>query len=292
MEATSEILESVGLTSKKKAPRKRKPARPKSAVEKLIPSKKGKGHRTAAAKQCIAWIVAAAESFPSREGEEIPPVICLPCLEIKFEKQVEQATPTREVMTSAFTRPPTSALATKFPEKIMGVTSSPSASPPQKTVVGTPVLNGVAHGAIVPQALAIQDGFNLDKDLVAWMKAAFSRYIILAGQRPNCGRTWGLRMAQIACGFDVMALGTERTKEVFPYFVGALFELVDAAKSIKDLDLLEFILKDVVYLDVLAEVAEFHTKNGLVSTNFQNHHDDRYLAFDAANDLLGKRAKS
>jgi hypothetical protein len=246
-------------------------------------------------------IVAAAESFPVGPEDEIPPVICLPCLDIKFAEQVERAP------APSFSRPPTPAPEPKFPEiTIMGVKATPlrpSSPPPSPQLsgtapVGAPARNGQANGvpsrpAVIPSAngAASPNASDLDQDLLAWMKLASSRYLTLAAARPHCGRVFGLRMAQVAVGFDVMAWSTKWAREIFPYFASALFEMIDAAKSIKDLGYLELILKNSVYLDVLAEEAEFPTKSA-VSVNLQDHFDDRYLALDAANDLLKGRVAS
>jgi hypothetical protein len=286
-------MESMSMTSEKKVsekkvPGKRKPAKTKSEAQKLIPPKKGNGRRTIALEQCVAWIVAATESFPAGPKEEVFSVICLPCLEVKFEEQVKKAPPKPA---PSLTNPPIPASVTKFSKTIMGVavtpmTSPPSGSSPQKTLVATSVSN---NGTPVPKATPPQDGVDLDKDLVSWMKMEFSRCITLAGQKPHCGCALGYRLAQVACGFDVMTRGGKWPKEIFPYFVSALFEIVDAAKSIKDLDLLGSILKNSVYLDVIAEAAAFQTRNGLVSVNFQNHFDDRYLALNAAHSLIKGR---
>jgi hypothetical protein len=210
--------------------------------------------------QSIAWIVAAAESFPVRpeeEREEIPPVICLPCLDVKI----------------------------KFEERIEGATTIPDLAPPSR--------NGVAKDiSVLKSPGTTQDKPDLDVDLVVWMKAAFKKYLILAGKKPSFGRPFGLRMAQVAIGFDVMSEGTNQVKEVFPYFIGALFEILDEAKSTRDLDLLEYLLKNSVYLDVLAEAAEFQTKNGAVSVNFKNYYEDKYLTFITADELIrGRSAK-
>jgi hypothetical protein len=272
MQTTQEVMESTGLGNEQTS-KKRKSSKPKSEIQMMIPPKKGRGRRTAVMEQSIAWIVAAAESFaagPREEWKEIPPVICLPCLDIKdikFEEPVE-----------------------KPPEQV--ISPHPDFTSPPKAASSQ---NGRTNHApllkVQEPKPTTQDRSDLDKDLVAWMKVAFNKYIVLAGQEPNLDREWGYRLAQVAVGFDVMADGTELTKEVFPDFVGALFELVDLAGSTRDLDLLKYITKNSVYLDVLAEAAEFKTRNGAVSINFQNLYDDKYLTFTAAVDLLKGRAK-
>lgn len=298
MQDTSENLESAGLVNEQ-APKKRKPAKikseaqksitpkkektpkVKSEAQKLIPPKKGTGRKTAELEKSTDWIVAAAESLYAKPKEEIPPVICLPCLDIKDIKLEEKVEKTLEVPASAFTRPPTPASTPKLQGTVMGVTV-------------TPLKRSSTASVSVPKSPepTTQVGLDLDKDLVTWMKMAFKKYITLAGQKSNSGHTWGHRMAQVAVGLDVMTSGMRRTKEIFPHFVGALFALMDAARSTKDLDLLEYLLKNSVYLDVLAEAAAFQAKSGTVSVNFQNHYEDKYLALSAADGSISGRAGS
>jgi hypothetical protein len=328
MKDTGEVMGSEENSSKKKS------SKVMSEARKLIPPKVGRGRRTASEEKWIAWIVAAAESFPARrreEREEIPPVICLPCLDIKIEEKVAKVT---QPSVSALSLPPKSAPVIQTTQKIMGVPvtplkssppasapiqpsppasapiqPSPPASAPKQTsvVTSSPQNNGVVPNTSIlkspepktaikkspePKTAIQQNRYNLDKDLVEWMKGAFKWYITLAAQKPNIGRSWGYRMAQMAVGLDVMARGERGPKEVFPHFVDALFEMMDLSKSLLDLELLEYILKDAVYLDVLAEAAEFQTKNGNVSVNFYNCYHDKYTVFSAADELVKGRTST
>jgi hypothetical protein len=256
-----------------------------------------KGSRTAAVSPHLQWVVAAGSLFagPDEEREIISPVICLPCLNIKDIK-VEKSP---LISASAFTHPPTPAQKTKPKQVIMGVpvTSLRSISPasplkktPEKGQIVLPQQNGVAttsdlkdlESKSTPKSepnLTTQSESTLDKDLARWMKMASGRYSSMAVQKSNRGHKWGFRMNQMAVGLEVMAQGVEQTKEIFRYFVGALFEMVDVSRSIRDLDLLKYILDNSVYLDVLAEVANFETNGKSMSVNFQGYYDDKYLAF-------------
>jgi hypothetical protein len=113
------------------------------------------------------------------------------------------------------------------------------------------------------------------------MEEGFRRYIRIAGLKSNEG-PWAYRMARMAVGLDVMAQGSRWVRDCFERFVGALFELLDAARSLQDLGKLEFLIEHAVYFDVLAEIANFQTKSGHVSTNIQSYYDDKVLTLMGA----------
>jgi hypothetical protein len=277
----------IGLISGKTA-KKKYPKKPKSEARKLIPPKRGKGRRAAAEEQIVTWIVAAIESFPfSKELEQISPVICLPCLDIKLVEKVVKAPTQPRTTHSAFTSPPKAASETKtvvlFGQPVQmkikesGMVNGQSVT--KKSKSRQPSQSESRPTLQLEPRLTLQGEYDLEGDLVVWMSAAFNTYINLAGVRKNGGRTLGYRMAQVAAGFTVMARGTKWVKEVFPYFVEALFEMLDGVKSVRDLNQFEYIIKNSVYLDVLAEIAEFRPKNGTISVNFERYYEDKFLKF-------------
>jgi hypothetical protein len=127
-----------------------------------------------------------------------------------------------------------------------------------------------------------REGTDLETDLVDWMEKGFRKYIQAAAHKVNGDCRWSHRMAQVAIGLDVMARGTPWVKSTFESFTGALFGMLDAARSMTDLEQIEYLMQDSVYLDLLAEIAEFETKNGQVSVSLQKYYNNKFSSLNVA----------
>jgi hypothetical protein len=301
-------LEALGLTSKTSVVKKTPVAKKDSGVKKLIPTRTAKGRRTAQEEQAFRWICAAGEAmWSSKEPSTIPPVICLPCLEIMAVRPVPApvvfpSVPTPgPVVAPPITPPEPAPIAVPRPE-VMSIDSTirdwfreedvEGDEEELEELVEDPEPPSAHNGVLVEPVQSVQsvqsksqpvahETSDLDQDLLVWMEEGFRRYIRAAGLRVNMG-PWGYRMARMAIGLDVMAQGSRWVRECFERFVGGLFDLLDAARSQQDLVELGFLIEHAVYLDVLAEIAGFQTKNGHVSNNVMSHYEDKVLALDAA----------
>jgi hypothetical protein len=298
MNPGKKVLEALGLSnqsnepSSKGGPKIKKTKTVKTEVQRLIPGKRGK--RSKQETESVIWICALAESAPVPRLDSIPPVISLP----RVPEQVRPAVTTpppemvqqlRRMGTPPAPVPPPSPEEdepepidpkllkiarmldrVKIQHRFSGDQSNGASAP--RVEEDPPIL---VTTTTTPYPL-IHVKSDLDPELVMWLEVESRKYLKLANQ-PKSHGPWACRLAQVSCGFDVMARGKAWVRDYFKHASGAVFGLLDAARDHKDLDQLSGLMEHIVYLDMLAEIADFHPQKGRVSSNLESYREDRFI---------------